>query len=168
MDYLYPGVFGNFESRFKEFNGFCVREGLPYGAVFVSDRVSCRFCGGKLSVCEVGKDVVVYHLTRGTYLGSRFTKKCSKCKTQEHYGYFKKEGKRMFDSDCFEKEFLLSTEDTAIDMQMLKYLDQEVVQGACPFLLKAKVYNSVHGYGKMGENECPLENEESVKPKKMR
>ena len=74
----------------------------------------------------------------------------------------------MFDSDCFEKEFLLSTEDTAIDMQMLKYLDQEVVQGACPFLLKAKVYNSVHGYGKMGENECPHENQESVKTKKMR
>ena len=74
----------------------------------------------------------------------------------------------MFDSDCFEKEFLLSTEDTAIDMQMLKYLDQKVVQGACPFLLKAKVYNSVHGYGKMGENECPHESEESVKPKKMR
>ena len=70
--------------------------------------------------------------------------------------YFKKEGKRMFDNDCFEKEFLL------------KYLDQEVVQGVCPFLFKAKVYNSVHGYGKMGENECPHENEESVKPKKMR
>lgn len=52
----------------------------------------------------------------------------------------------MFDDDCLTNEFLLTSEDTAIDMQLLKYLDQEVVQGACPFFLKAKVYNSVHGY----------------------
>ncbi len=38
-------------------------------------------------------------------------------------------------------------------MQLLKYLDQEVVQGACVFLLKAKVYNSVHGYENVSEME---------------
>lgn len=119
-------------------------------------------------MCEDGKDVVVYHLTRGTYLGCRFTKKCTKCKTQEHYGHYKKEEKRVFDSGCLEKEFLLSTEDTAIDMQILKYLDQEVVQGACPFLLKAKVYNSVHGYGNMTEKDLGGVSEESVSSKKRR
>jgi hypothetical protein len=45
----------------------------------------------------------------------------------------------MFDDDCLTNEFLLTTEDTAIDMQLLKYLDQEVVQGACPFLFKANL-----------------------------
>ena len=68
------------------------------------------------------KDVIVYHMTRGTYIGSRFTKKCSKCKIQEHYGFYKRDSKRMFDDDCLTNEFLLTTEDTAIDMQLLKYL----------------------------------------------
>ena len=53
-------------------------------------------------------------MTRGTYIGSRFTKKCSKCKIQEHYGFDKRDGKRMFDNDCLTNEFLLTSEDTAI------------------------------------------------------
>ena len=35
-------------------------------------------------------------------------------------------------------------------MQLLKYLDQEVVQDACPFLLKAKVY--IFEYSSTGDN----------------
>ena len=72
-------------------------------------------------------------MTRGTYIGSRFTKKCSKCKIQEHYRFYKRDGKRMFDNDCLTNEFLLTSEDTAIDMTLLKYLDEEEAQGACPF-----------------------------------
>ena len=166
IDFLYPSILKSQSTRFKEFNAFCMAKGFPYGAVFVTHRECCCFCGGKLSVCEDGKDVVVYHLTRGTYLGCRFTKKCTKCKTQEHYGHYKKAGKRVFDTECLENEFLLSTEDTAIDMHILKYVDQEVVQGACLFLLKAKVYNSIHGYGNMAEEELGEVNEESVTSKK--
>ena len=59
----------------------------------------------------------------------------------------------MFNDDCLTNEFLLTSEDTAIDIKLLKYLDEEVVQGACPFLLKAKVYNSVHGYSGIHEEE---------------
>lgn len=90
--------------------------------------------------------MIVYHLTRGTYLGSRFAKHCRKCKVQEHYGFYNHNGKRIFDKDCLEKEFLLSTEETAIDINLLRYLDEEIVHGALPFQVKAKVYNSVHGY----------------------
>ena len=59
----------------------------------------------------------------------------------------------MFEDDSLTKEFLLTSEDTAIDMTLLKYLDEEVVQGACPFLLKAKVYNSVHGYSRTNKRK---------------
>lgn len=48
--------------------------------------------------------------------------------------------------ECLTNEFLLSTEETAIDMNMLRYLDEEIVHGAVPFQVKANVYNSVHGY----------------------
>lgn len=169
LSFLYPGIFDNLgPNSFKQFDQFCVGQEFPFSAVFITEREYCRFCGAKLTVCEEHKDVVVYHLTRGTYLGSRFTKKCSRCKTQEHYGHYKKGGKRVFDGECLEKEFLLATEDTAIDMQLMKYLDEEVVQGACPFLLKAKVYNSVHGYGNLTEVEKTNLEEDGIKPKRRR
>ena len=93
---LYPGIFATFgPNSFKHFDQFCMTEGFPYSAVFITEREFCRFCGAKLTICKNHKDVVVYHLTRGAYLGSRFTKKCSKCKTKEHYGHYKKEGELM-------------------------------------------------------------------------
>ena len=143
--FLYPEVFVG-SGSFKAFDSFCRNQGYTCSAIFLSDRNSCHVCGRKLLVCDDGKDIIVYHMTRRAYIGSRFTKKCSKCKIQEHFGFFKHDGKRMFNDDCPTNEFLLTSEDTAIDMELLKYLDEEVVQGACPFLLKAKVYNSVHGY----------------------
>ena len=152
MAFLYPEVFVG-SGSFKAFDSFCRNQGYTCSAIFLSDCDSCRMCGRKLLVCDDGKDVIVYHMTRGTYIGSRFTKKCSKCKIQEHFGFFKHDGKRMFNDDCLTNEFLLTSEDTAIDMELLKYLDEEVVQGACLFLLKAKVYNSVHGYSEISEEE---------------
>ncbi len=169
LQFLYPGIFDGFgPDSFKHFDNFSVAQGFPCGAVFVTERECCRFCGKHLTVCEDRKDVVVYHLTRGTYLGSRFTKKCLKCKVQEHYGFYAKGGKRVFDSDCLEKAFLLSTEETAIDMKLMQYLDEEVVQGACPFLLKAKVYNSVHGYPNVTDIKRADLEETGVKAKKRR
>ena len=72
--YLYPEAFAGRDS-FKSFS-----------AVLISNGTSCRSCGRKLLVCDDGKDVVIYHMSRGTYIGSRFTKKCSKCKIQDKSG----------------------------------------------------------------------------------
>jgi uncharacterized lipoprotein YajG len=58
----------------------------------------------------------------------------------------------MFEPDCLSEEFLMSTDETAIDMMLLKYLNEDVTQGAVPFLLKSKVYNTVHGYTQNGED----------------
>ena len=101
-------------------------------------------------------------------MGSRFTKTCLKCKIQEHYGFYKKAGKRVFDVDCLQKAFLMTTEDTAIDLKLLQYLDEEVVQGACPFQLKAKVYNSVHGYHNEAEQESEEGSREDFSQRKKR
>jgi hypothetical protein len=145
MNFMHPEIFSGADS-FTSFNEFCLAEGLSYSAVFVSERDTCRFCNGKLVTNPIGKDVIVYHMTRGTYLGSRFTKNCRKCRIQEHYGFYNYDGKRMFNRDCLSKEFLLSTEETAIDLNILRYLEEEIVYAALPFQAKANVYNSVHGY----------------------
>ena len=75
-----------FRDSFKSFDAFCRNKGCGFSAVLISNRTSCRSCAGKLLVCDDGKDVVIYHMTRGTYIGSRFTKKCSKCKIQDKSG----------------------------------------------------------------------------------
>ena len=60
--------------------------------------------------------MVIYHESHGTYLGSRVTKYCNNCKVYGHHGYWTMEGERMFESDCLTKEFLLSSEDAAVDV----------------------------------------------------
>ncbi len=131
---------------FKTFCDFSMETGIPAPAVLMSRRTECRKCKKGLHIDQNWKPIVVYHLTRGTYLGCRISKKCSNCKIYEHYGFFTENGNRTFDSDCLSNEFLMSTDETAIDMMLLKYLNEDVIQGAVPFLLKSKVYNTVHGY----------------------
>lgn len=167
MNFVYPDIFSGRDS-FNVFYEFCVAENLAYGAVFVSNRETCRICNGNPTIVGGSKDVIVYHMTRGTYLGSRFTKQCRKCKLQEHYGFSNHRGKRIFDQDCLEKEFLLSTEETAIDIKLLKYLDEEIVHGALPFQVKAKVYNSVHSYSNEKDEDEIDESEKPCNAKKRR
>jgi hypothetical protein len=77
----------------------------------------------------------------------------------------------MFNRDCLSKEFLLSTEETAIDLNLVRYLEEEIVHAAFPFQAKANVYNSVHGYSKYekcsDKSDCD-EDERSCDPKKKR
>ena len=60
----------------------------------------------------------VYDEHRGTYLGSRVTKNCNTCKVHEHYGYWTTSGKRQFETDCLENDFLSSSEDTAVGLDL--------------------------------------------------
>ena len=83
--YLYPEAFAGRDS-FKSFDAFCRNKGCGFSAVLISNGTSCRSCARKLLVCDDGKDVVIYHMTRGTYIGSRFTKKCSQRKIQDKSG----------------------------------------------------------------------------------
>jgi hypothetical protein len=131
---------------FRSFHDFSLENGVPAAAVLMSERTECRRCGKSLHIDQNWKPIVVYHLTRGTYLGCRISKSCSNCKIYEHYGFFTESGNKTFDTDCLTKEFLMSTDETAIDMMLLRYVNEDVIQGAVSFLLKSKVYNTVHGY----------------------
>ena len=57
----------------------------------------------------------------GTYLGFRLTKNCNICKVHEHYGYWTISGKRQFEMDCLENDFLLSSEDTAVGLPLIRH-----------------------------------------------
>ena len=156
---------------FDDFQSAYMEEGIPVGAILISNRENCRQCERKLLLDTSWKTVVIYHLTRGTYLGCRLTKKCNKCKIYEHYGFYSKDGTRMFDKNFKENEFLLSTENTAIDMNILLYFKQEFVQGAMPFKSKATVYNMFHGYtdgslDEFSDEETDLQSQPPTKKKR--
>ena len=58
MNFVHPDIFSGRDS-FNVFNEFCVAENLAYGAVFVSNRETCRICNGNLVIIiGGGKDVL--------------------------------------------------------------------------------------------------------------
>ena len=69
VSFLYPEIFAGSGSvgSFKAFDDFCKDKGYSCSAIFVTNRHTCRVCGRNLLVCDDAKDVIVYHMTRGTY-----------------------------------------------------------------------------------------------------
>ena len=94
---------------------------------FASELQCCQKCGRNLVLDANWKALTVDHATRGTYIGCRSTRRCGKCRLYEHYGFWTEGGLKMFDESFWNREFLLSTEDTAVDMNVLKYFKHEFV-----------------------------------------
>ena len=103
------------------------------GTVLMSQQEVCCFCGKVLAVEPTTHVVVIYHKQRGSYLGSRITKCCRACKVYEHYGYCTLDGKRQFNEDSLQNQYLLSSEDTAFDNTLLRQCTNFLIVGAVPF-----------------------------------
>jgi len=96
------------------FNDFTVSFGHPLATGLISPRQVCRKCMKALTVLEKKVHVVtIYHSERGSYLGSRVTKFCWKCKIYEHYGFWTENSIKHLDISCLDSEFFISSEDTA-------------------------------------------------------
>ena len=120
-------------------------------SVLASKREFCRICLKPLIMDSKRHVVVIYHEQRGTYLGSRVTKFCNNCKVHEHYGYWTVNGERQFEENCLEYEFLLSSEETALDLSLIRQCANLLIVGAVPFSTYARSYNRKFGY--IGECE---------------
>ena len=55
-------------------------------------------------------------------------------------------GKRQFESDCLEIDFLLSSEDTAAGLCLIRQCANLLIVGAVAFSTYAKSYNRLSGY----------------------
>lgn len=147
--YFHSSLLKSDRELFRDFHDFSLNCGKPIATVLRSSREICRKCGKKLAFEKKVIPVVIYSNHRGTYLGSRLTKVCRKCKIYEHYGYWSVEGKRHFERDCLSSEFLLSSEDTAFQMDVLAELSNLLVIGAVPFSTYACSYNRRFQYSKV-------------------
>ena len=87
----------NLEKKlFYEFHDLSLISGQPMATILVSSHEVCRFCNKTLVVNSKIQPIVIYSSYCGTYLGSRITKVCHKCKVYEHYAYWTCDGKKHF------------------------------------------------------------------------
>ena len=143
---LVPSLKESSSEDFKKFHDFTVECGHPMASVLVSDHQFCRKCGRALVLEKKRHVVVIYHSERGSYLGCRMTKHCRKCKIYEHYGFWTCDGSKYFDNQCLGKKYLLSTEDTAFDMSLIRQCCSLLVVGAVAFSTFTAAYNRRFGY----------------------
>lgn len=156
--YLNPAMLSSDYQQFKEFHDFSLKCGQPIATVLSSTQVDCRQCLKPLAIEINLHPVVIYSCNRGTYLGCRSTKSCRKCKIYEHYGYWTHSGFKHYNSDVLSLPFLLSSEDTAFDVNLLNECSNLLFVGAVPFSTYAASYNRRNGYSKQPES--------STEPKK--
>ena len=167
LKHIYPEIANlSFTKQFSHFHDFSLKQGLPLGRLLLSARETCRFCNKKLSILSEHHVVVIYHMTQGTMLGSRFVKRCHKCKVNEHYGYYTVHSgkRRLFDSNWSMLDLFLSTEDTAVDMMMLRYYEKNLVHGTMAFSTFAQVYNNL--FCDDGEDDVQEDMQPKVKRRK--
>lgn len=150
---LCPALKESSDEAFKAFHDFTVNCGQPLGTVLVSERQSCRKCSNSLTLDKNKHVVVIYHQECGTYLGSRLTKLCRKCKIYEHYGFWTQDGKKYLDANCLKKKYMLSTEDTAFDLSLLKQCGSLLIVGAVAFSTFTASYNRRFQYLKKNSTQ---------------
>ncbi|CAB4017095.1 Hypothetical predicted protein [Paramuricea clavata] len=144
------------KENFRVFHDFSVRSGVPMGSVLITNRDQCRKCTRVLQVDDKTHVIVIYHIYFGSYLGSRITKWCRKCKIYEHYGYWTEGGNRYFNEDCLEQDFLLTSEETAYHIPLLEECESLLVVGAVPFSTFASSYNRRFKYANLESSSRTL------------
>ena len=142
------------EKLWKELHSSSLKDGKNgLGVVLVSKKDSCQSCNKKLSV-KASRicNVVVYHESRGTFLGCRIGKVCSNraCNVTQHYGFYTVGEDKYYDEDWSEHEYLLSSGKTAFDMKLLSKFEVEILLGKLSFKEKADIFNEVNGYSDEG------------------
>ena len=143
---LVPGLKESSPEEFRKFHDFTVECGHPMSSVLVSEYQLCRKCGQSLVLDKKRHVVVIYHSERGTYLGCRMTKHCRKCKIYEHYGFWTCDGIKYFDKQSLQNKYLLSTEDTAFDMSLIRQCSSLLIVGAVAFSTFSASCNRRFGY----------------------
>ena len=146
ISYLDRAILVSNGTLFEEFHNHTLDRGQPMATVFVTDRSNCRKCEKSLILEKDSHPVVIYHASRGTYMGCRLSKICRKCRIYEHCVYWTYNGQKHFHANSLQLPFLLSTEDTAFDANLLKECSNLLIVGAVPFSTFSLTYNRRFGY----------------------
>lgn len=162
------------EDLWKELHDASIKEGMyGLGVILISKKSTCRLCGKQLTAkTSRVVNVMVYHKTRGSFMGCRIPKVCSNrsCKLIQHYGYYTIGESKFYDEDWQENDYLLSSGKTAFDMKLLRKFEVEILLGKLSFKEKADIYNEMYAYDALitkaeddREEDCKKEKQRSVR-----
>lgn len=148
---LDAGFLENDTSLFKEMCQRSTHANNPLGCVLISKNNTCRVCGDRLllKARDSIRKVVVYDEVHGTYIGCHYVKFCKNitCKFRQYYGKYTTDGVELYyDPDWMGNDFLLSTQQTAFSMRLIKNFDTELLIGQISYNQKANIYNTIHSY----------------------
>lgn len=123
----------------------------PLGVVLISMNDKCYNCASLLYIrADRPSTVTIYDDSVGTLPGTHYTKYCRRkgCSFQQHYGYYTNGelSEMKYDDDWLSHKYFLATRETAISIEMLRRLDQEILIGQLSYKQRADIYNEVHGY----------------------
>ena len=128
-------------------------QGHSIGIVLISCNNACKICSGKLLVKKNRPSFpVVYDDDLGTVSSTHFRKFCHNsakgCTFTQHYGYYTlgNDSEMLYDNNCLDLPYFLSTGMTAISTKILTSLSAEILLGQMSYRQKAEVYNYIHGY----------------------
>ena len=146
-------------------------QGHLLGVVLISDNNVCKLCGGKLLVRKDRPSFpLVYTNNFGGVNGTHFRKYCQNntkgCSFTQHYGYYTTGSNSIlvYDKNCLELPYFLSTNMTAFATGMLTTLSAEILLGQMSYRQKADIYNYIHGYdAATKKNFCAFDEEKSYK-----
>ena len=69
------------------------------------------------------------------------------CKVTQFYGYTREgDGGPLYDNDCLDHTYFISTQETGFELSMLKKFDAELLIGQVSYKQKATIYNITNGY----------------------
>ena len=146
--------------QLQQIEGF---QGHPLEIVLISANKTCQLRGGTLLLrADRPSFPTIYREMLGTACGTHFRKYCQNnhrgCSFTQHYGFCTKESENeaVYDQDCLDLPYFLSSHMTAFETKMLQKFSGEILLGQLAYRQKCDIYNYTHQYdsGIKKKNPC--------------
>ena len=112
---------------------------------FIIPQEKCKICCNKLLLNGDCKIAIGYS-EEGSNKVRRFTSRCKLCNLTDFGTFYSNAGKRILNPEFLKSRWLLSTEDTAVSIQMLQKYEWELVINHMSFRAKCEIFNTSMGY----------------------
>lgn len=122
--------------------------GHSLGIVLISENSTCKMCGGELRIRRDRPSFpIIYTEELGSFEGTHFRKICGRgCSFIQHYGYCFTNEEIIYDKNCLNLPYFLSSNMTAFETRILKKLSAELLIGQVSYRQRSEIYNYTHQY----------------------
>ena len=119
-------------------------------AILESIYDKCVMCGdGELVIDTTrmeNKEEIVIYSRNGTYMAQHIEKRCNKrnCRASYFHGYYKHNGKKIFQKDALKNKILITSNQTGFEVQYLYEVALDIALSNSNFESISAKYNNLH------------------------